>query len=73
MNRIKMYQKKSNPIAKELRTSKYKQRRTRNKMIYNRKDEEVWTPIKGLLKMLDGKNVISDETKSTPEIPLQNT
>tara|TARA_R100001244_G_scaffold97751_1_gene73109 strand:- start:171 stop:386 length:216 start_codon:yes stop_codon:yes gene_type:complete len=70
---IKTFQKKSNPVAKELRTSKYRQRKTINKMVYNRKDEEVWTPIKGLLKMLDGKNVISDETKSTPKIPLQNT
>ena len=70
---IKTFQKKSNPVAKELRTSKYRQRKTKNKMVYNRKDGEVWTPIKGLLKMLDGKNVISDETKSTPEIPLQNT
>ena len=29
--------KKSNPIAKDLRTSKYKQRLVKSKIIYNRK------------------------------------
>jgi len=29
--------KKTNPIAKDLRTSKYKQRKIKNKKIYNRK------------------------------------
>ena len=52
---IKTYQKKSNPIAKELRTPKYSQKKIKNKMIYNRKDEKLWTPIIGLLKMLKEK------------------
>ena len=47
-----MYQKKSNPVAKELKTSKYRQRKVKDKTIYNRKDEKDWTPTKGLLKML---------------------
>ena len=33
-------QKKSNPIAKDLRTSKYKQRLVANKKTYNRKKEK---------------------------------
>ena len=49
---IKIYQKKSNPIAKEVRTPKYKQRIVDTKTIYNRKDERDWTPTKGLLQML---------------------
>ena len=47
-----MYQKKSNPVAKELKTSKYRQRKVKDRTIYNRKDEKDWTPTKGLLKML---------------------
>ena len=34
-------QKKSNPIAKDLRTPKYKQRSIKNKKIYNRKKKTV--------------------------------
>jgi len=34
-------QKKSNPIAKDLRTSKYKQRSVKSKKIYNRKKENI--------------------------------
>jgi len=34
-------QKKSNPIAKDLRTSKYKQRLVINKKTYNRKKEKI--------------------------------
>ena len=49
---IKIYQKKSNPIAKAVRTPKYKQKIVNNKTIYNRKDESGWTPTKGLLQML---------------------
>ena len=49
---IEMYQKKSNPIAKEVRTPKYKQRVVKDKTVYSRKDEKDWTPTKGLLKML---------------------
>ena len=49
---IKIYQKKSNPIAKAVRTPKYKQKIVNNKTIYNRKDEGGWTPTKGLLQML---------------------
>jgi len=33
--------KKSNPIAKDLRTSKYKQRLVANKKNYNRKKEKI--------------------------------
>ena len=50
---IKTYQKKSNPIAKEVRTPKYKQRIVDNKTVYNRKNERDWTPTKGLLQMLN--------------------
>ena len=50
---VKMYQNKSNPIAKEVRTPKYKQRIVKNKMIYNRKDDAKWSPTDGLFKMLD--------------------
>jgi hypothetical protein len=44
--------KKSNPIAREVRTPKYKQRIVKNKTIYSRKEEKEWAPTKGLLKML---------------------
>ena len=33
--------KKSNPIAKDLRTPKYKQRQLENKKVYNRKKEKI--------------------------------
>ena len=33
--------KKSNPIAKDLRTPKYKQRQLKNKKFYNRKKEKI--------------------------------
>ena len=36
----KKNKKKSNPIAKDLRTSKYKQRLVANKKTYNRKKEK---------------------------------
>ena len=49
----KMYQNKSNPIAKEVRTPKYRQKIVKNRMVYSRKDEKNWTPTKGLLQMLD--------------------
>jgi hypothetical protein len=49
---IKVYQKKSNPMAKEVRTPQYKQRIVKNKTVYSRKEEKNWTPTKGLLKML---------------------
>jgi|TARA_Y100000034_G_scaffold78243_1_gene94064 hypothetical protein len=44
--------KKSNPMAREVRTPQYKQRIVKNKTIYSRKEEKKWTPTKGLLKML---------------------
>ena len=44
--------KKSNPMAKEVRTPKYRQRKEADKTIYNRKEEKEWAPTKGLLKML---------------------
>ena len=50
---IKTHQKKSNPIARAVRTPKYKQRIVDNKTVYNRKDERDWTPTKGLLQMLN--------------------
>ena len=34
-------QKKSNPIAKDLRTPKYTQRSIKNKKIYNRKKKNI--------------------------------
>jgi len=37
---VKKKQRKSNPIAKDLRTSKYKQRLVDNKKTYNRKKEK---------------------------------
>ena len=52
---IKTYQKKSNPIAKELRTPKYIQRKTKNKIIYDRKSDIKWSSTYGLLKMLGEK------------------
>ena len=33
--------KKSNPIAKDLRTPKYKKRSVKNKTIYNRKNQNI--------------------------------
>ena len=48
-----MYQKKSNPMAKEVRTPKYKQKIVKNKMIYDRKDNIKWSPTDGLFKMLN--------------------
>ena len=48
-----MTKKKSNPIAREVRTPKYKQRIVKNKMIYNRKYDKIWTSTEGLLKMLN--------------------
>ena len=37
---VKKNQKKSNPLARDLRTSKYKQRIVENKKNYNRKKEK---------------------------------
>jgi|LUMV01.1.fsa_nt_gb hypothetical protein len=50
---IKVAQKKSNPMAREVRTPKYRQRIVKNKMVYDRKDNIKWSPTDGLLKMLD--------------------
>ena len=36
-----VYQKKSNPIAKDLRTSKYKQQFVKSKKIYNRRKKNI--------------------------------
>ena len=44
--------KNKNPIAKELRTPKYSQRKTKNKVIYDRKNNIKWSSTDGLLKML---------------------
>ena len=33
--------KKSNPIAKDLRTPKFKQRQLKNKKVYNRKKDKI--------------------------------
>tara|TARA_B100001750_G_C15302306_1_gene492905 strand:+ start:334 stop:462 length:129 start_codon:yes stop_codon:yes gene_type:complete len=41
MIKKKKKQKKSNPIAKDLRTSKYKQRSVKSKKIYNRKKKTI--------------------------------
>jgi hypothetical protein len=45
--------KKLNPMAKEVRTPKYKQKIVKSKMVYDRKDNIKWSPTYGLLKMLD--------------------
>ena len=41
MIKRKKKQKKSNPIAKDLRTPKYKQRSVKSKKIYNRKKKTI--------------------------------
>ena len=41
MIKKKKKQKKSNPIAKDLRTPKYKQRSVKSKKIYNRKKKTI--------------------------------
>jgi len=41
MIKKKKIQKKSNPIAKDLRTPKYKQRSVKSKKIYNRKKKTI--------------------------------
>jgi len=38
---IKKRQKKLNPIAKDLRSSKYKQRTVKSKKVYNRKKKNI--------------------------------
>ena len=49
---LKTPYKKQNPIAKDLRTSKYRQRKVKDKTLYDRK-RDVWTSTQGLLKMLE--------------------
>ena len=49
---LKTSYKKHNPIAKDLRTSKYKQRKVKDKTVYDRK-RDAWTPTQGLLKMME--------------------
>ena len=49
---LKTPYKKKNPIAKDLRTSKYRQRKVKDKTLYDRK-RDVWTSTQGLLKMLE--------------------
>ena len=44
--------KKSNPMAKEVRTPKYKQKVVKSKMVYDRKSDSKWSPTDGLFKML---------------------
>ena len=48
---LKTSYKKQNPVAKDLRTSKYRQRKVKDKTLYDRK-RDAWTPTQGLLKML---------------------
>ena len=61
---LKTPYKKQNPIAKDLRTSKYRQRKVRDKTLYDRK-RDAWTPTQGLLKMLETmkpeKNLLKNE------------
>tara|TARA_X000000368_G_scaffold388812_1_gene350609 strand:- start:475 stop:597 length:123 start_codon:yes stop_codon:yes gene_type:complete len=38
---IKKNKKKQNPIAKDLRTPKYKQRKIKSKKVYNRKKKDI--------------------------------
>ena len=47
------YIKKKNPVAKELRTPRYKSQKIKNKKNYNRKEDMV-----GLLKMLNGHDFV---------------
>jgi len=37
----KKYKKKQNPVAKNLRSSKYRQRSVKNKKVYNRKKKNI--------------------------------
>ena len=49
---LKTSYKKKNPVAKDLRTSKYRQRKVRDKTLYDRK-RDAWSPTQGLLKMME--------------------
>ena len=61
---LKTPYKKQNPIAKDLRTSKYRQRKVKDRTLYDRK-RDAWTPTQGLLKMMEtmkgDKNLLKNE------------
>ena len=49
---LKTPYKKQNPIAKDLRTPKYRQQKVKDRTLYDRK-RDAWTPTQGLLKMME--------------------
>ena len=51
---------KSNPIAKDLRTSKYKMRVKKNKKKYTRKKQTFNDPFKDLIKAMENKTHYPD-------------
>jgi hypothetical protein len=51
---------KSNPIAKDLRTPKYKMRVKKNKKKYTRKKQTFNDPFKDLVKVLENKTHYPD-------------
>ena len=51
---------KSNPIAKDLRTSKYKMRVKKNKKKYTRKKQTFNDPFKDLVKAMQSKTHYPD-------------
>jgi len=53
MNNKIQYTKKKNPVAKELRTPRYKSQKIKSKKNYSRKEDTV-----GLLKMLNGQDFV---------------
>jgi len=53
---LKTPYKKKNPIAKDLRTSKYRQRKVKDRTLYDRK-RDAWSPTQGLFKMLETKEL----------------
>ena len=53
MNNKIQYIKKKNPVAKELRTPRYKSQKIKNKKNYSRKEDTA-----GLFKMLNGQDFV---------------
>ena len=53
MNNKVQYTKKKNPVAKELRTPRYKSQKIKSKKNYTRKEDNT-----GLLKMLNGHDFV---------------
>ena len=53
MNNKVQYTKKKNPVAKELRTPRYKSQKIKSKKNYSRKEDTA-----GLFKMLNGQDFV---------------